>query len=257
MHRIEIMSFRIYIVSLLFWSFAGNTLSQVPGEVYQEGGIQQRDFDKKEWQNVIEGLDYSGDKEKEKKAESDPAQGRERHYNSNRDRPNFDLTFGTDFASFLLKALIVLFGLTICFLLIRTLIDNKSTLGFKRKKKPKDTIASSIDIKKIEENIHETDLERVIRQALEGKDYALAIRLYYLAGLKELSLKKAIKWKRDKTNRAYLNEMRENPLFETFRRVTAIFERVWYGSTKLDEQDFQRLEPQFKQFIQSINRKIA
>ena len=54
---------------------------------------------------------------------------------------------------------------------------------------------------KIEENIHESDLDKFIKQAESEEKYNLAIRLYYLAIIKELSLGKLIKWKRNKTNR--------------------------------------------------------
>ena len=110
---------------------------------------------------------------------------------------------------------------------------------------------NNFSIEKIENNIHETDLDRFIRKAVEEKKFVLAIRLYYLAIIKELSLSKMIKWKRDKTNRNYLNEIRSTSLFNPFKEVTRIFERVWYGQGNLDEKEYLSIKPKFDQLIKA------
>ena len=140
-------------------------------------------------------------------------------------------------------------------LLLRYLLGYE---GFRRNKKITPSAnAEAIDLEQIEENIHETDFERYIRQALESKQFALAIRLYYLHILNELSQLKHIKWKKDKTNRTYLNEMSSSPFNQSFRQLTLIFERVWYGNGELDEADFNALEPHFKTFLQQLNPTTA
>ena len=75
------------------------------------------------------------------------------------------------------------------------------------------------------------------------------MRLYYLAVLKELSLKELIKWKKDKTNGEYLRELAGSRLFGTVQEVTLIFERVWYGKTAVQEEDFLQMEAKFKKAI--------
>ena len=97
-------------------------------------------------------------------------------------------------------------------------------------------------------------MERFLRQALEKEDYGLAVRLYYLAILKELSLKKAIKWKKDKTNRDYQRELRQTKFAEAFSEVTYIFERAWYGRSQLRESDYKQIEPKFQRFIYALKR---
>lgn len=106
-----------------------------------------------------------------------------------------------------------------------------------------------ITLDNLEEYLHETDLDRFLRTALAEKNYALAIRLYYLQIIKDLSTKGAISWSREKTNRDYLREMRQHPLSEPFRTATRTFERVWYGNLPLDETLFKSLEPDFKRFF--------
>lgn len=118
---------------------------------------------------------------------------------------------------------------------------------FKRKAK-KITKTTSFDLEKIEENIHESDLDKFIKQAESEENYNLAIRLYYLAIIKELSLSKLIKWKKNKTNRSYLNELGSSPFRAGFKKATTIFERVWYGDGLLDQKDYLVLKPQFQQW---------
>ena len=115
----------------------------------------------------------------------------------------------------------------------------------------------TIDIEHIEENLHESDLDRFIRQALEQEDYPLAIRLYYLAVIKELSLKHLIKWKRDKTNSDYLKEVSHPQLKSSFSAATRVFEQIWYGKASIDAETFAELRPAFQQFIQKINQQAT
>jgi len=115
-----------------------------------------------------------------------------------------------------------------------------------------------ITIDNVEEHIYESDLDRFIREAVEQNNYTLAIRLYYLAIIKELSLKRAIKWKKDKTNKDYLREMRKTNLFNPFREATRIFERIWYGEEELEKEDYQEIKPTFEKLVQAAqDRNIS
>jgi Domain of unknown function (DUF4129) len=103
-----------------------------------------------------------------------------------------------------------------------------------------------ITVENVDAYIHETDLERFLREALAAGNYALCIRLYYLQTIKVLSEKGNIKWSREKTNRDYLREMREHRLGAAFRENTRTFERVWYGNQALSAAAYNELEPGFK-----------
>ncbi len=70
--------------------------------------------------------------------------------------------------------------------------------------------------------------------------------------LKQLSLKNLIKWQRDKTNSEYLREMRKQSHFKDFRHVTRIFERVWYGDTKIEQDTFQQISPEFDEYLKTV-----
>ena len=111
----------------------------------------------------------------------------------------------------------------------------------------------TIDIEHIEENLVQIDdLDPVIQQAIRQGNYTLAIRLYYLAILKALTEDQAIVWKRDKTNRAYVAEMRNHTFSQSFSSTTRLFERVWYGNLNLQVVDFERIKPDFDQLLRGI-----
>ncbi|MGH1336273.1 MAG: DUF4129 domain-containing protein [Aureispira sp.] len=111
-----------------------------------------------------------------------------------------------------------------------------------------------VALKDIETNLQEADVEGFLAQSLKQKDYRLAIRLYYLAIIKELSAKGLIDWKRDKTNGQYLRELRKQnyPQLKAFRGVTRVFEYVWYSNMTFDGGQFEEVRIDFNNLLQSI-----
>ncbi len=206
-----------------------------------ESVVQPREFQEAQWQRAKEGIDYSADVLKtRKKKKNDEKKGK----GSKQSPAIFE---GGNAASIMKVLIIALAAVALIFLIISLL-----NLRNPRNKKIKAPL-SATKLAEIEENIHEADLEDYIRQAIEQQDFALAIRLYYLAILKELSLKKLIHWKKDKTNKDYLREMRPSPLSGAFGEITAIFERIWYGESPVQALEFQRLEPKFRALAHQIN----
>ncbi|HMX39939.1 MAG TPA: DUF4129 domain-containing protein [Saprospiraceae bacterium] len=104
----------------------------------------------------------------------------------------------------------------------------------------------------LDQYLHETDLQRFLRSALESGNYALAIRLYYLQIIKGLSERRLIAWSKEKTNRDYLRELRQHPQYEAFREATRTFERVWYGNSALQAEEYAALEPHFSRLLSNI-----
>lgn len=122
--------------------------------------------------------------------------------------------------------------------------------SFSSSKKVKKT--KVITLENLEEHIHETELERFLREALEQDNMKQALRVQYLMILKQISDNGWINWKREKTNGEYLQEMFARPEFGEFRQLTLIFERVWYGTYDLNESEYQSLSPRFKSYLQKI-----
>lgn len=91
------------------------------------------------------------------------------------------------------------------------------------------------------EDLHALDLDALLTQAEDARNYRLAVRLGYLRVLRQLSDRGLIRWQPDKTNHDYLYELPAGPLPEAFRELTRQFEYVWYGEQDdLTADDYER-----------------
>jgi len=102
----------------------------------------------------------------------------------------------------------------------------------------------------VEEEIitSETDLDSLIRQALQSGNYRLAIRYQYLKTLHKLADKKIVELAADKTNYNYVREIGNLHYQNDFASLTLNYEYVWYGNFEIEENIYNRLEPAFSQF---------
>jgi len=98
------------------------------------------------------------------------------------------------------------------------------------------------------ENIHEITFDEEIEKALNQRNYRLAVRLLYLRTLKQLSDAGLIHWQLEKTNSAYLNELKDQSQKQTFGILTRQFEYVWYGDFPVDGQSYQNINALFHDF---------
>jgi len=83
-------------------------------------------------------------------------------------------------------------------------------------------------------------------------NYSLAIRLHYLAIIKELSRKKIIRYKKNKTNHVYVAKVNSTSFGEEFREATHAFERIWFGQNTFTQIDYQQVKPNFVKWIGSV-----
>ena len=117
------------------------------------------------------------------------------------------------------------------------------------KKVPKLPHEATVD--QLEENLPKADLRSAMERALNDGDYNLAVRLLFLNYLKTLIANGLIEWRQDKTNGAYLAELNGKEPFETFSKLTLVFERVWYGKAPLTAKEYGHIEKLFKNATKS------
>jgi hypothetical protein len=98
------------------------------------------------------------------------------------------------------------------------------------------------------ENIHEINFDTEIENAINTRNYRLAVRLLYLKCLKQLNDANLIDWQPDKTNHNYINELGSNPQSGAFKNLTRQFEYVWYGEFPIDGDLFKNINTMFQQF---------
>ena len=103
------------------------------------------------------------------------------------------------------------------------------------------------------ENIHEISFAEEIDQAVSAKNYRLGIRLLYLSCLKRLNDSGHINWELNKTNSAYIKELKNSQQRERFVVLTRQFEYVWYGNFPIDATKFSAIHKTFNDFSQGIH----
>ena len=226
------------VLLLLLPSAAPLSAQPAAQEAYLADSIQLHTFDAGEWKSLTSDMKY-GKKQKRKEAEK-PAE------EFDPSLPNF----GT-----ILKLLAVLGALGLLAFLFFRLANGADLLSPNNRKVPAANSIPGLD--HIEENLESTDLEAPLRQAVDSENYALAIRLHYLAILKELSQKNYIRWKREKTNGEYLQELGVSQLLLPVRQATLIFERVWYGKTSIGLAEYAPLAEQMIQVLSHIRKNGA
>lgn len=138
-----------------------------------------------------------------------------------------------------------LLGVIVLYLLIKFLLQNPVSSVFKTESKTIDGFSY------VEENIEQVDFDKLIKQALKENNYRLATRYMYLKSLKVLANKKTIEWHFDKTNSDYLNEIKDSKLKTLFKRVSYIYDYVWYGEFPIDEASFNKNKDDFNQLIKT------
>lgn len=233
----------LLMILLLVISYSG--LAQTfPRDDYFNSDIQERSFDAEKWKTAKKDISYF-EKPEKVTAEVDEDydedffdetdEEQRRRYGNNSESGAWDNFF---------KILFIIMAVVVIAALAVNITGNADFIRPKNRK-IRDAADGAAILEQIEENIYESDLDRYIREAIESGQYALAIRLYYLAVIKELSLNRTIRWKRDKTNKDYMRELRQTNLYQPFREATRVFERVWYGKGEFTASDFESIQPRF------------
>lgn len=90
--------------------------------------------------------------------------------------------------------------------------------------------------------------EKSIADAVQQKNYRMAVRLLYLQALANLSMQGIIQFGQDKTNSEYLAQLYHTAYYKDFFKLTRSFEYTWYGQFLLTPTAFEMLQKDFKTF---------
>lgn len=129
-------------------------------------------------------------------------------------------------------------------LLIRYIIVKDVRWIFR--KKPKELV----EVYDLEQDIHEVDFDKLIKDAVEREQYRSAVRYHFLRMLKIMSEKQIIKWNPDKTNHEYAHEISSDKLKQEFDYLAYVYENIWYGEFDIDQAGFEKIRQKFNQTIQ-------
>ncbi len=150
---------------------------------------------------------------------------------------------GSGIGSILLIIALAILIVAIVFMILQSVKD--------KNKKIKSTIADENKYENL--TITKSELELALEAALKDKNFREAVRIYFIAVIKEMKDKRWIKWERKKTNYHYIDEIHGRSQQTDFITATRAFEVVWYGNRNIAEYEYKSIEPVFVKLLHSIN----
>jgi hypothetical protein len=153
----------------------------------------------------------------------------------------FGIGTATGFLYFVFRVLpYILLGVLV-FLLVRFFlkVNSNNLVG-------KQQAAAQVNYTEEEQIIKNEDINALIQEAINQKNYRLAVRYYYLLSLKHLTESDIIAWQPQKTNEDYVKEINEAEIRLNFTNITRIYDYVWYGEFNIDAQKFEHLKLPFE-----------
>jgi len=202
---------------------------------------QHTPLDRDAWENTVAGENFY-----EKKGDVTPAES------NTSENPKINKEFNFSIPSWVSYSLMVLVIGTLVFFIVFTILKNPGVELNTRM-----TSLSEDDIQSIEENLFDNDLEKYIHEAKLAGDYKLAIRFSFIYIIRLLDENGIIKWRKQKTNYEYLNELEGNPFKDSFSYCKLIFENLWYGSSSFSNSALIQTLDLYASHINTLKSKAA
>jgi len=225
---------------------------------YASGSVKVKKFDDARWKKVTGGKDYDNVKSKPKNQNEDNSLGdasgerkddEEEEIESDTSS-SLDLGLNAMWIQIIFYSLIALIIGAILFMIIK----NSTWKSNPKIEKRLNDHADAINV----EDIATLDLDDLLRQSQAAGNYRLALRINFLGLLKRLNEIGFILWKKDKTNREYLNELlAKQRFFDEVRSLTLAYEQVWYGDHNLPVESYEKLMVEFKALDVKLNMSSA
>jgi hypothetical protein len=214
-------------------TYSNSTYTQDPGDLNatqkdRNQSYNGKKFSKTEWRKIVGETNYSEDPTQEPEEKDEQAKYRPRSAAWN---PALLKIIGY-------ISIILLIGAVIYFLLKSAMLNEPVPQNVET---GDPLLRSNQHI----DEIRESDIDRLLREALERNDFRAAIRLYYIRLLKHLNSGGYIAWKKDKTNRDYATELSASSFVRQFRKLMIAYEIIWYGERTPSAEEFKKLQGNF------------
>lgn len=226
---------------------------------YTSGNVKVKKFD--DWKNVTRDKDYDNVKSKPKNRNEDNQSGNGEGKRKEEDDeenealqsdPSSPLDLGLNGT-----AIQVIFYTLIALIIGAILFMILKNASWKSNPKIEKSLNDQSDATNVED-IATLDLDDLLKQSQAAGNYRLALRINFLSLLKRLNEIGFIRWKKDKTNREYLNELlAKQRFFDEVRTLTLAYEQVWYGDHDLPADAYERLMVEFKALDVKLNMSKA
>ncbi|MHA6280716.1 DUF4129 domain-containing protein [Salinimicrobium sp. CAU 1759] len=97
-----------------------------------------------------------------------------------------------------------------------------------------------------EEKIIKTrNIRSLIERAVASENYRLAVRYHFLYLLQQLSREEIVVYDPAKTDEEYVLEIKDKELQGIFRKLSRIYDYVWYGDFTPNVTDYQKIKHEF------------
>ena len=133
-----------------------------------------------------------------------------------------------------------LIGAAVIFMIVKLLGNENASKLFGRTVKK----TSSVVIE--ETHIEEIDFTDLIQSNEREGNFRNAVRYQYLAMLKSLSAQNLIEWDFQKTNTDYYRELKNLDTKEHFKKVSYLYDHVWYGEFPIEENLYREAVAEFQ-----------
>lgn len=100
--------------------------------------------------------------------------------------------------------------------------------------------------------LNDDHLNQLLNNAIQAKEYRLAVRYLYLQTLAALGEKQLLLLAPQKTNYQYAQELSDNRLKPAFSKLTMQYEYSWFGGFNLSSNQFDEIYEENKKFRESF-----
>lgn len=192
--------------------------------------VSQANLDTNLWKKNAKDYEYTVKEEKTKKQSSQ---------NSTFSPPNFRFPkINPNVVKAIAWAILIAL---VVFILTRYVRNNSFNFPWNQKK----NTPNIIDY--VEKNLTSVDAEKVLIDHIKNKaTLPEIIRLFYLNVIKKLHELEELKWKPEKTNAQYVNELKNSPWSVPFSELTTYYEKIWFGNYPTNLQSFQKYQSEFE-----------
>ncbi|HVF97982.1 MAG TPA: hypothetical protein VM871_11700 [Flavisolibacter sp.] len=119
-------------------------------------------------------------------------------------------------------------------------------------RKTSEAITTEQDADEISEDIFSIAYEKEIGKAEAAGNYRLAIRLWYLSTLKDLSARNLVVYRPEKPDSDYVASLYGSSYYRDFFGLTRAFEFTWYGGFSPATEGYERIQVGFQNFKNSL-----
>ncbi len=108
--------------------------------------------------------------------------------------------------------------------------------------------SQTINFRKLEEQVLETDWAELIAQESAAGRYNTAVHLLFLQTLQILHRKSLIVWEKNKTASDYRRELIAHGRDTAFSQLSNYYNYAWFGDAEMDSARYSQIEQSFNQF---------